>query len=153
MVRSLQELALLNMRVKSIISPNLEFDRYPSNCHIIPEIIFNVGKNLFIEELQDRDESIGDLWRNVNGHFCLINEQNQGDACWCACNPERRICICNCFHIFHMLLDRIYEEHGALNYNARLKFVLARPRFWSRQRCSQGVSHDRKKTRCFKIKF
>ena len=129
MARSLRELALLNMRVNSIISPNLEVEKYPSNCHIIPEIIFNVGKNLFIEELRDRDENVDELWYTVNGHFCLVNDQDNRDACWCACDRNRRTCICSCFHVFHMLLDRIYEEHGTLNYNAQLKFVLARPRF------------------------
>ena len=129
MVRSLRELALLNMRVNDIISPNLQFDKYPSNCHLIPEIIFNVGKNLFIEELRDRDEVVNELWYNANGHFCLINDQNQGDACWCACDAGERSCICCCFHIFFMLLDRIFEEYGALNYNAQFKYILARPRF------------------------
>ena len=129
MARSLQELAILNMRVCDIASPNLLFEKYPRNCHMISDIIFQQAKNLFIEELIDRDGFVGELWNDANGHFCQINDRDSGDACWCACNPNDRQCRCGCFHVFYMLIDRIFEEQGALNYNAKLKHVLARPRF------------------------
>ena len=86
---------------------------------------------MFIEELIDRDGYVGELWNDANGHFCLINDQDNGDACWCACNPNHEFCRCECFHVFFMLLDRIYEENGLLNYDAKLKFALVRLQFWS----------------------
>lgn len=129
MVRSLQELAVLNMRIRDIASPNLLVNRYPKNCHIIPGIIFQVAKNMFIEELIDRDGYVGELWNDANGHFCQINDRDNGDACWCACNPNHEFCRCECFHVFFMLLDRIYEENGLLNYDAKLKFALVRLQF------------------------
>ena len=129
MARPLKELSILNMRLQDISMPNLLFERYPADSSIIPKIIFSCGRNLFIESLIERDEIANDRWRTANNHVCLINSHVIGDSCWCYCITDEPECRCACFHIFHLLIDRIEEEHGPLNRAAKLKIALARPSF------------------------
>ena len=129
MVRPLLELAILNMRLQDISMPNILFEKYPSDSNMVPKILFRAGKNLFIEKLIERDEIANDRWRQSNNHVCLINDHTVGDSCWCYCETDQPECKCTCFHIFHLLLDRIEEEYGPLNRTIKLKFALVEPRF------------------------
>ena len=117
------------MRLQDISMPNLLFERYPSDSSIVPKIIFNHGRNLFIESLTERDEIANDRWITANNHTCLVYDHDRVNSCWCYCIADEPECRCACFHIFHLLLDRIEEEHGPLNRAVKLKFALARPRF------------------------
>lgn len=127
MVRPLKELAILNMRLQDISMPNTLFEKYPSDSSVIPKMIFNCGRNLFIEKLIERDEIASDRWRTANNHVCLINDHTTGDSCWCYCRIDFPECNCACFHIYHLLLDRIEEEWGPLNRAIKLKFALVEP--------------------------
>ena len=129
MVRSLKELSILNMRLQDISMPNLLFDKYPSDSSVIPKMIFQCGKDLFVEKLIERDEIANDRWITANGHVCLLNDHTIGDSCWCYCRTDFAECKCACFHIFHLLLDRLEEEYGPLNRAVKFKFALIEPMF------------------------
>ena len=106
-VSELKELTLLNMCVYDVASPNLLFEEYPKDCHLIPKLIFNVGKDLFIEHIILRDESFGDRWRTANNHYFAIDNDFGKIQCWCACNTQDAGCRCGCMHIFHILIEKI----------------------------------------------
>ena len=117
------------MRLQDISMPNILFENYPSDSNLVPKIIFRHGKRLFVEKLIERDEIANDRWNAVNGHVCRINDHTVGDSCWCYCRTELPECNCSCFHIFHLLLDRIEEEFGPLNRAVKFKFATVEPVF------------------------
>ena len=124
-VPNLKELALLNMRVCDVANPNLLFEEYPRDCHIIPKLIFDIGKRIFMEHIFLRDESFIDRWHNANNHYCVLDNGYGQIECWCACDRSVQ-CKCGCMHIFHILIEKIIEENGTLNMQTKLKYALAR---------------------------
>ena len=126
MVRSLAELAILNMRTIDILYPNNYLEAPPRNSYILSDIIFKHGGRLFMHELGLRDEIAFVQWTTNGGHFCCVNEGSNEDKCWCSCNPRRRKCLCACFHCFHMLINYIIWENGEINYEAKFKLIIAR---------------------------
>ena len=88
-------------------------------------MIFDIGKQIFLDQLFFRDESFAERWENANGHLCLVDNGEGKIQCWCSCSRNSPTCQCSCAHIFHILIEKIREEYGALNMNAKLKYVLA----------------------------
>ena len=126
-VPSLQELALLNMRVVDVAHPNLLFETYPRDCHIIPKMIFETGKRIFLNHLFLRDERFAEQWDEANGHFCVLDNGHGKIQCWCSCSRVIPNCSCGCMHTFYILLELITEDYGTLNMKTKLKYALARP--------------------------
>ena len=124
-VPALKDLALLNMRICDIANPNLLFEEYPKDCHLIPKIIFETGKHIFIEHIILRDDSFEERWFDAEGHYCKMDNGHGQIQCWCSCEQSGN-CKCGCMHIFHILIEKIWEENGVLNMESKLKFALAR---------------------------
>ena len=122
-MRTLAELALLNMRVQDIIYPNELLDPPPPDRYMVSDIIFRIGKIIFMEELGARNFIYWNQWIDSGRHYCMVRDN--GSSCWCACDNEN-YCICGCFNCFFMLLDEITFEAGDINYGAPLKYVLLR---------------------------
>ena len=125
MVKTLAELAILNMRTVDIMYPNNALANPPRNGYILSDVIFHHGGNLFMRELGKRDRFALRQWRLNNNHFCCVDEGPSSDKCWCSCNPQDRVCKCSCFHVFYMLINYIVWENGSINYNAPFKLVVA----------------------------
>ena len=126
MVKTLAELAILNMPVRDIMYPNRRVQTHLRDQYIISDIIFRHGKGIFISELMHRDEVYGHQWIRSNRHFCQLSAGPSEDTCWCACDINLATCKCSCFHCFFLLIDQITWEYGDINRNAKLKLVLAR---------------------------
>ena len=124
-MKTLAELALLNMRVQDIIYPNELIFPPPPDSYMITDIIFRIGKNLFMEELGIRNFIYWNQWIDSNRHYCAVRKSD-ASGCWCGCDQNEDYCMCSCFLCFHLLLEEIMYEIGIVNYNAPLKYVLLR---------------------------